>query len=162
MNKIQKVSTIAIALFALAACQQSSDSSTNDKSASQEQSSNKATELKQESKLKKVTPPVATSPTKSVDMEKKPMKKILPYKGTIHYYDLEGGFFGITTHKGLKLLPMGLGKEFMQHGAEIEFSGQIEKDVMTIQQWGTPFKINDINITKPGKPVSTGGKHETM
>ena len=90
------------------------------------------------------------------------MEKTLPYKGTIHYYDLEGGFFGITTDQGTKFLPMGLSKDYMQHGATIEFSGAIDNDVMTIQQWGTPFKIKEVRIIKPGNPVNPGGNKEHM
>jgi hypothetical protein len=78
----------------------------------------------------------------------------LPYQGTIRYFEQEGGFFGIITDKGQKLLPDNLDKIYHQDGAVIEFSGEI-KNVMTIQMWGKPFTINDIKLISPGKNNST-------
>ena len=90
--------------------------------------------------------------------EQTPVKKSLPYRGTVKYIGLEGGFFGIVTDKGQKFLPFGLPKEYLSDGAIIEFSGTVKKDVMTIQQWGTPFSIKQIKLIKAGEPVGPDGK----
>lgn len=76
------------------------------------------------------------------------------YKGTIQYIGLEGGFYGIITEKGEKLLPMNLDKEYRKHGTIIHFSGNFEEGMITIQQWGKPFKLEDIKLIKIGKQNS--------
>jgi hypothetical protein len=105
----------------------------------------------------KVVQAADVSPTKEAAKEP-PMKKAYPYRGTVQYFNLEGGFYGIVTDKGLKLLPSGLPKEYLQDGAIIEFSGEIQKGVLTIQQWGTPFSIKSVNLIEPGKPGNTERK----
>ncbi len=77
----------------------------------------------------------------------------LHFKGTIKLIELEGGFYGIITDKGQKILPMNLNPEYMQDGAEIEFSGHY-KNVMTIQQWGKPFTVTEVKLIKEGKKKS--------
>ena len=68
--------------------------------------------------------------------------------GRVKFLNLEGGFYGIITDSGRKLLPMNMAKEFAQNGAIVRVKGKV-KDVMTIQQWGTPFMITDIELIKP-------------
>lgn len=77
-----------------------------------------------------------------------------PYKGTVHYMNLEGGFYGIITDKGEKLLPMGLEKQYFVEGTIIIFSGNHEEGMMTIQQWGTPFRIDEVQLISLGKNTS--------
>jgi hypothetical protein len=74
-------------------------------------------------------------------------------RGRVQFLNLEGGFYGIITDSGKKLLPMNMTKEFAQNGAIVRVKGKV-KDVMTIQQWGTPFTINDIELIKPGSKVN--------
>lgn len=74
-----------------------------------------------------------------------------PYKGTVQYIGLEGGFYGIVTDKGEKLLPMNLDNKYMKQGTVINFSGSYVKDMMTIQQWGKSFKIHQLNLISLGK-----------
>jgi len=71
---------------------------------------------------------------------------------TIKFMEFEGGFFGIVTDDGEKLLPMNLAKEFHQIGAKVKVQGHLITDMMTIQQWGTPFNITKIELIKAGKP----------
>jgi len=85
-------------------------------------------------------------------IEKKPMERVL-MQGTVRFMNLEGGFYGIITKDGRRLLPMNLKKELRQDGAIIEFDGEVVKDVMTIQQWGTPFKLEEVVLIKPGTKV---------
>lgn len=71
------------------------------------------------------------------------------FQGTVQYFAMEGGFYGIVTNKGEKFLPQNLSPEHQQDGAVIEFSGEVQ-NVMTFQQWGKPFKISKIKLLKPG------------
>ncbi len=86
---------------------------------------------------------VEIMPEKQVVIKDK--KLMNEYKGTIHFLNLEGGFYGIITDKGMKLLPMNLAKTYQKAGAIVKVKGEVV-DVMTIQQWGTPFKIAEIEI----------------
>ena len=65
-------------------------------------------------------------------------------------FDPSNGFFGLVTKKGTKLLPMNLTKTYHQHGAIVKFRGVMLKEMVTIQQWGTPFKIEDIELIESG------------
>jgi hypothetical protein len=70
-------------------------------------------------------------------------------RGRVQFLNLEGGFYGIITDSGKKILPMNMAKEFAQHGAIVRIKGKV-KNVMTIQQWGTPFTITEIELISPG------------
>jgi hypothetical protein len=94
-------------------------------------------------------------PVELIQMDKqaeaKSSDKKQPWQfATITFLNLEGGFFGLITDKGNKLLPMNLAKEFQLHGAKIKFKGEIQKGIFTIQQWGTPFKISAIELMSSG------------
>ncbi len=70
---------------------------------------------------------------------------------TVSYQRMEGGFYGLITHDGKKLFPLNLATEYRQAGAVIRFKGHVEEGVMTIQQWGKPFKISDLQLIKEGR-----------
>lgn len=74
---------------------------------------------------------------------------------TITYMDFEGGFFGLITDDGEKLLPMNLDVQYRQEGAIVKIQGHTINDMMTIQQWGTPFKITKIELIKAGIIIKT-------
>lgn len=105
-----------------------------------------------------VTPGSVPAQQKTATLKEKKLKMtpihapIHSYQGTIRHISLEGGFYGIVTDKGLKLLPLNLAKQYRQDGAIIEFSGEYAKNLMTIQQWGKPFSIKEIKLIKTGKP----------
>jgi len=83
--------------------------------------------------------------------EKKPMNHIQHWpQAKVEYIGLEGGFYGIITNNGQKLLPANLSKELRQDGAIVEVSGYFEQGVITFQQWGKPFKITSIKLLKEG------------
>ncbi len=65
--------------------------------------------------------------------------------GTVTYFDLEGGFFGIVTNDLEYYLPLNLPPEFERNGLKITFNAVADPDVMTIQMWGTPIRILSIN-----------------
>ena len=79
--------------------------------------------------------------------EKEPSKLAWQYGKVVHL-SFEGGFWGIVTANGKKYLPLNLDKSFKADGKNIRFLGNIESDVMTIQQWGTPFQLSRIEETK--------------
>ena len=73
---------------------------------------------------------------------------------TVNYYDFEGGFYGLISQTGDKLLPMNLAKQYKLQGTVLKVKGELIKDMMTIQQWGQPFRIIDVELIKLGQ--STG------
>ena len=74
-------------------------------------------------------------------------------RGRVQFLNLEGGFYGIITDSGRKILPMNMAKEFAQNGAIVRIKGKV-KNVLTIQQWGTPFTITEIELITPGNKVN--------
>lgn len=74
----------------------------------------------------------------------------LSFIATIRYMNIEGGFFGVISKDGKRWLPLNLKKEFQQDGAIIKVTGSAVNDMMTIQQWGTPFSITHIELIKAG------------
>ncbi len=64
--------------------------------------------------------------------------------GTVTYVDLEGGFYGIVTNGGDRYLPLNLPDHLAADTLPVRFEGEIETDVATIQQWGTPLRIRMI------------------
>lgn len=73
-------------------------------------------------------------------------------QANIKYLNFEGGFWGIETHTGDKLLPMNLPKEYQQNNLEVLLQGKKLEGMMTIHQWGTPFEIAEIkSVDKANK-----------
>jgi len=92
---------------------------------------------------------VSEMPKKSLSAQAE--MKQLSFIATVQYMNLEGGFFGLVSKEGKHWLPINLKKEFQQHGAVIKVKGNAIKGMMTIQQWGIPFSITDIELIKPGR-----------
>ncbi|MDN7011724.1 DUF333 domain-containing protein [Methanoculleus sp. FWC-SCC3] len=61
--------------------------------------------------------------------------------GTVTYVDLEGGFYGIVGDDGERYLPLDLDERYQVDGMRLTFAGEVSRDTMTIQQWGTPVEI---------------------
>ncbi len=76
--------------------------------------------------------------------------------GTIHYIDLEGGFFGIVTEKGTQYLPTNLAEELRVNGTDVTFTG-VTEDAITMQMWGTPIRITEIRIDHTEPAISGTG-----
>lgn len=74
--------------------------------------------------------------------------KEVSFTATVKYIKVEGGFYGLLTKEGQRWLPMNLKNEFKKHGAVVKIKGHGIKDMMTIQQWGKPFSITDIQLIK--------------
>ncbi len=94
----------------------------------------------------------ASSAKTNVEKERmsKPNETTVWRKGEIRYLNFEGGFYGIFAQNGDKLLPFNLPREYLQHGAIIEFQGKAIKDMMTTKQWGIAFDISASRLIKPG------------
>ncbi len=70
-------------------------------------------------------------------------EKTISATGTVKYFNLEGGFYGIVTDQGGHFLPENLSDEFKQDNLRVYFEGVIT-DKVTIQQWGRTIKIRKI------------------
>lgn len=73
-------------------------------------------------------------------------------QGRVQYINIEGGFYGIITDTGMKILPMNLNEKFASDGAIVRIKGDVKK-VLTTQQWGTPFTITNIELVKSGNKI---------
>ena len=69
------------------------------------------------------------------------------------YLDFEGGFYGLITNEGKKLLPMNLAKEYKIADTILEVQGQEVTDMATTKQWGTLFKLSNIKLIKLGSKL---------
>ncbi|WDE11548.1 hypothetical protein [Thalassomonas haliotis] len=111
------------------------------------------------------SPATATTSEQGANMSNKLTKQerrpaLKWQQGTVKYLTMEGGFYGIVTDEGKKLLPMGLPSKYRQHGAKVKVRGELIKDMMTIQQWGTPFKITEVELLAPGLKHPPSGQAE--
>lgn len=129
-SKMKKLSLLLMSVISLSACQASD---TNE-----QMPANDAAAIERQAKVAE----------KELDTQM--MKQW--QKGKVVFNEFEGGFFGIVTDSGEKLLPMNLKTEYRQAGAIVKFKGKKNNDVMTIQQWGTPFTIESIELISKGKP----------
>lgn len=67
------------------------------------------------------------------------------------FLEFEGGFYGLVTNEGEKLLPINLGPEYKVANTKLKIQGKKIEGMMTIQQWGTPFKIAQIELVSKGE-----------
>ena len=74
--------------------------------------------------------------------------------GQVTYVDLEGGFYGIITPDGEKYLPLDLPEDYHQDGLLVDVTGVVDPDVMTIQMWGQPLRIETITVSQDVQPSS--------
>lgn len=65
--------------------------------------------------------------------------------GTIHYVDLEGGFYGLTAETGARYYPLDLPDDMMRDGLRVRFRIRVQPDVMTITMWGTPVEVLEMS-----------------
>jgi hypothetical protein len=67
-------------------------------------------------------------------------------QGTIEYFAIEGGFFGLISASGEKYTLSGLPPEYRRHGLVVVLYGKKQPDIMTITQFGTLFQIANIEV----------------
>ena len=77
--------------------------------------------------------------------------------GTIHYIDLEGGFYGIVSDAGEQYLPVNLAEELKVDGTAVTFKGVPEEGGVTMYMWGTPIRITEIRVDAVETPISGTG-----
>jgi hypothetical protein len=70
--------------------------------------------------------------------------KSITILGFVKYVELEGGFFGIMTEDGSKYFPDYLGSDFKVDGLSVRVQATPQEQILGIQMWGTPIKINKI------------------
>ena len=64
--------------------------------------------------------------------------------GTIQYVNLEGGFYGlIDRDSGTRYAPGALPDSLRIDGLQVRYEVRV-RDVMTIQMWGTPVEVLDL------------------
>ena len=93
-------------------------------------------------------------PEDDVVVKREQIKEIW-YKGTVRYFDFEGGFYGIVTENGGKYLPLNLDSKYKKDGTILKFTGAKAEDMMSIQQWGTMFKLDKVELIKIVKGSKT-------
>ncbi|WNC71868.1 hypothetical protein RGQ13_17360 [Thalassotalea psychrophila] len=113
-----------------------------------DQPQEKPTTKKEALPMKHHTPPPPS------ELSKAPMQGQW-YVGTLKFYNLEGGFFGFIGDNGERFLPLNLDKKYQQNGAIIKIFGKVDNDIMTIQQWGQPFRVEQVEVIKAGKKSTT-------
>lgn len=69
---------------------------------------------------------------------------------TVKYFALEGGFYGLVSDKGAKLLPMNLPSKYKVAGSILRVKGRSINGMVTVQQWGNPFEVSDIELIEMG------------
>jgi putative hemolysin len=88
------------------------------------------------------------TPIRITMITKKEAEPSITSTGVVTYIDLEGGFYGIISGKGVRYLPLNLNEEFRVDGLSVSFTAVPEKDIVTIQQWGQPITIVSITGEK--------------
>ena len=64
--------------------------------------------------------------------------------GIVSYVDLEGGFYGIITEKGVQHNPVNLHVDFRVDGLRISYKYKTLRNVASIQMWGTSVEILEV------------------
>lgn len=86
-------------------------------------------------------PPETMTSTPPETPEAAPVRGHVSGMGTITFFDLEGGFYGLVADDGAKYDPMTLDEAFQQDGLRVRFRARLRTGVMTIRQWGKPVEI---------------------
>jgi len=77
--------------------------------------------------------------------------ELISFSGKVVYEDIEGGFWGILTDNGDRILPDNLPDQYKISNLSVSGEGMIQEDVVTIQMWGQPFHIDSITVQNPGR-----------
>ena len=86
-------------------------------------------------------PPETVTPPPSETPEAAPAPDVASGVGTIQFFDLEGGFYGLVADDGARYDPLNLDEAFQQDGLRVRFRARLRTGVMTIRQWGKPVEI---------------------
>ncbi len=66
--------------------------------------------------------------------------------GTLLWQEMEGGFYGFVTKDGKKFMLNGIAEEHRKNGIVLSVTGSVMTDMMTIQQFGQMFKVEDYSV----------------
>ncbi len=72
-------------------------------------------------------------------------------KATVKHITLEGGFYGLITDSGERLLPLQMSSEFRQDGLRVRYDGAADDNAVSIYQWGTLTKLTAIEKLPAGE-----------
>ena len=89
-------------------------------------------------------PPETVTPTPPENPKDASARNLVSGVGTITFFDLEGGFYGLVADDGARYDPMNLDEAFQQDGLRVRFRARLQTGVMTIRQWGKPVEIVEI------------------
>jgi hypothetical protein len=70
----------------------------------------------------------------------------ISFVGEVRWISIEGGFFGLVAEDGRKFFPLNVPQEFKKEGLKIRVKGNIKKGIATVQMWGAPFEIREIEV----------------
>lgn len=72
-------------------------------------------------------------------------------QGTVHYQDLEGGFYTLASESGQLYNLIGLPPEHRQGGLRVKVTGLVDPDTATIHMRGTPLQVEKVQVLDRGE-----------
>ncbi len=90
-------------------------------------------------------PPETMTPAPAETPDDTPAPGLVSGVGTITFFDLEGGFYGLVADDGARYDPLNLDDAFKQDGLRVRFSARLRTGIMTIRQWGKPVEIQEMS-----------------
>ena len=66
---------------------------------------------------------------------------VIEDEGFVYHYNIEGGFYGITTNGNEKYEPVNLATEFQKDVQPVKFKAKVIKDQVNTHMWGTLVEI---------------------
>ncbi len=72
-------------------------------------------------------------------------------QGTVHYQDLEGGFYTLTSESGRVYNLIGLPPEHRQQGLRVRVTGLVDPETATIHMRGTPMQVEKVQVLDSGE-----------
>ncbi|MFW5722034.1 MAG: hypothetical protein ACOCWT_01930 [Desulfohalobiaceae bacterium] len=72
-------------------------------------------------------------------------------QGTVHYQDLEGGFYTLASESGQVYNLVGLPPEHRQEGLRVEVTGLADPDTATMHMRGTPLNVEKVQVLHNGE-----------
>ncbi|QYJ98142.1 hypothetical protein K0J45_02520 [Shewanella alkalitolerans] len=164
MGVITKLSLPLLAALALSACNQEEQSAPAQPPAAKQSAEEtvamkadeaKATQVETSKAQPKAEDLKIVAEGLSKETSDSQQKAITMTQGTVRYFNLEGGFWGIVADDDRHILPQNLPQEYRKDGLRLSFKAQEVKDMMTIQQWGILSKLSNIEVI--GKVDSKSG-----
>jgi heat shock protein HslJ len=77
--------------------------------------------------------------------------------GVIQYIDIEDGFYGIIADDGTHYIPESLLSDYQVDGIRVSFTGIAGQPGPDIRMWGTPLRLNSLELLSPGNEIRSDG-----